>query len=345
MTGTAESWTICIGRWRGTDVRLHLHFPLLALILFLVAPSTALLNSTTATLTLAVLFFSSALHELARVVTAARIGGHTTTVILSPIGGLTKPVLPPDPPAYLVVALAGPVTYLVLMVIGGCSLALEGDRHFLLLLNPLHPQFNSSGLLVGQLVVWVNWCLLLACLLPVDPCDGAELLRGVLWPMVGRSTAMVTTGRVAVVAGVLTALLAILALNGMFLEGTVLGWFPLAFVSVVLLYGGMQKAYSRRYDGGLLIEEFESDDEGWLVHEWDDEDREAVLVEHLQDKQQEAIDRKRRRREASEDARVDAILARLTDTSLDQLSEEEQAILKRASRRYRQRRSSENDNS
>ena len=111
------------------------------------------------------------------------------------------------------------------------------------------------------------------------------------------------------------------------------------------VYGGMQKAYSRRYDGGLLIDEFESDDEGWLVNEWDDEDREAVLVEHLQDKQQEAIDRKRRRQEASEDARVDAILARLTDTSLDRLSEEDRAILKRASRRYRQRRSSEDDDS
>jgi len=68
-----------------------------------------------------------------------------------------------------------------------------------------------------------------------------------------------------------------------------------------------------------------------------------VLVEHLQDKQQEVIDRKRREREANEDARVDVILMRLRKTSFEQLSEEDRATLKRASRRYRERRAEHSD--
>ena len=72
-------------------------------------------------------------------------------------------------------------------------------------------------------------------------------------------------------------------------------------------------------------------------------ERAAVLVEQMHEKQQDTLDRKRREREDREDARVDDILARMADVGFDQLSEEEQAVLKRASRRYRQRlRQSEN---
>jgi hypothetical protein len=105
-----------------------------------------------------------------------------------------------------------------------------------------------------------------------------------------------------------------------------------------LLYGGNRAARQRQYDVGLAIDELESDDEQWLNAEWIEEDeRAAVLVEQLHEKQQETLDRKRREREDREDARVDDILARMADVGFDQLSEEEQAVLKRASRRYRQR--------
>jgi hypothetical protein len=120
-------------------------------------------------------------------------------------------------------------------------------------------------------------------------------------------------------------------------------WFPLALAALFLLYGGSRTTHERRYDVGLAIDELDSDDEQWLNAEWDDDEREAVLVEHLQDKQQETLDRKRREREAHEDARVDAILERLQSVSFDQLSDEDRAVLKRASRRYRRRRINQRD--
>ena len=82
----------------------------------------------------------------------------------------------------------------------------------------------------------------------------------------------------------------------------------------------------------------------WLTPQWPDEefghgeDREAVLIERFQDRQQVTLEQKRFEQEANEDARVDAILARLHQCTLEELSEEERAVLKRASRRYRQRR-------
>jgi len=157
-----------------------------------------------------------------------------------------------------------------------------------------------------------------------------------LWPLVGRASASAASAHIAYGAAAVTAILAV-AVHQQMLNDVMPQWFPLAVLSVLLLYGGNRSSRQRQYDVGLDIDEWESDDEQWLNADWLDEDRAAVLVEHLHQKQQDALDRKRREREDREDARVDDILARLQDVGFDHLSEEEQAILKRASRRYRQR--------
>jgi len=351
-----------VGRPGGVEMRVHILWPLTALGVFLAVKSN-LVGSTVAMWALLVFVVSVTLHELARVVTASRVGGYPSALVLGPIGGLTKVHLPVDPPAHLVTALAGPMTYLVLLVGAGCGLALTGDQElFRLLLHPCEPKISAppiasiTGLITGssvttlvmvaQLTVWINWCLLLTSLLPVDPCAGAELLRGLLWPMVGRSTATSATSRIALGGALFFALLAVflipqgdsMSFSPSNFYGRLPTWFPLSVISLFLLYGGFRQTNSRRYDVGLILDEFDSDDQQWLLEQWEDEDREAVLVEHLQDKQQEALDRKRREREAHEDERVDAILMRLRNTSFEQLSEEDRATLKRASRRYRQRR-------
>ena len=129
-----------------------------------------------------------------------------------------------------------------------------------------------------------------------------------------------------------------LAVQRHMLNGFLPAWFPLATLTVLLLYGGNRAARQRQYDVGLAIDELDGDDEQWLAAEWLEEERAAVLVEQLEEKQQATLDRKRQQREHREDERVDDILARLSSVGFDQLSEEEQAVLKRASRRYRQRR-------
>ncbi len=335
----SENWSFCIGRWHGVEVRLHILFPLLglaALTLEDVAPWMAMAA-------ILVLMMSVALHEVVRVIATARVGGYCQSIVLGPIGGWTKLHLPVDPPAHLVTAMVGPMTFFVLMVAAGCGLALTGDRNVpQLLLHPTAPPIDmlvtaSAMSVVGQLIVWINGCLLIVSLLPIDPNAGAELLRGVLWPVVGRATATSATSHIAIGGALLFALIALVVYQDGEANGLVPSWFPYAIASVFLFYGGSRNTHGRRYDVGLAIDELDSDDEDWLADQWEEDDREAVLVEHLQDKRQEALDRKRREREANEDARVDAILARLQDSSFEQLSEEDRATLKRASRRYRQR--------
>ncbi|MCH2115604.1 MAG: hypothetical protein MK171_11920 [Pirellulales bacterium] len=344
----AENYrSLCVGRWRGGDVRLHVLFPLLALgVVVLVHAGD--MHPRVALWGLFVLLLSVSLHELVRIITAARMGGRTSTVVLAPFGGCSQLHLPADPPAHLVAALVGPMTFLALLIASACGLALRGDRDVYHLLNVLAPPIEARGVvfsittatLVGQLMVWINTCLLLASLLPIDPCPGAELLRGILWPIVGRHSAATATSHIALLGALLAAAAALLMLKYDGGNALVPSWFPISVISVLLLYGGMQSTVGRRYDLGLAIDEFDSDDEQWLVSEWLEDDREAVLVEHLQDKKQEVLDQKRREREANEDVRVDGILQRLHHTSFEKLSEEDRFLLKRASRRYRDRRNS-----
>ena len=342
----AGSWSLRLGRWRGVEVRLHVHFPLLALAVLLYAtlPLKYLfvlppVPVGAAMLGLGILLASVALHESARALVARRVGGRTSLIVLGPIGGWASPHLPADPPAHLVTAIVGPLTYLALVVAAACGLAFSGEENLLPLFSLFSPTFAGPEVslqLAAQLTVWINAWLLLLNLLPIQPCDGAEILRGILWPLIGRASASAAAAHIAYGAAVTSAVVAVL-IHGHMLNDMIPAWFPLAVLSVLLLYGGNRASRQRQYDVGLDIDEWESDDELWLNPELIEDDRTAVLVEHLQEKQQEALDRKRREREDREDARVDAILARLQEIGFEQLSDEEQAILKRASRRYRQR--------
>ena len=347
----AGSWSFSLGRWRGVEVRLHVHFPLLALAVIWLAQLSSegelaglqfspLFTVPNAVIGLAILFASVVIHEIVRALVARRVGGRTNLIVLGPTGGWAQPHLPSDPPAHLVTAIAGPLTYLVITVAAACCLAATGEDNLLRLFSPLTPTFEPTravGLVVAQLTVWINTWLLIVNLLPIQPCDGAEVLRSILWPLVGRASASAASAHIAYGAAAVVAVMAITFQHQDIVDGVIPQWFPLAILSVLLLYGGNRAARQRQYDVGLDIDKWESDDEQWLSAEWLDDDRTAVLVEHLHEKQQETLDRKRREREDREDARVDDILARMHEVGFDQLSEEEQAVLKRASRRYRQR--------
>jgi Zn-dependent protease len=353
----AGSWSFSIGRWRGVELRLHVHFPLLALVVIwlaqlsssdasrdLLAPHPFTVKN--ALIGLGVLLASVVIHEAVRALVARRVGGRTNLIVLGPTGGWSQPHLPSDPPAHLVTAIAGPLTYLAIIVTAACCLAAAGKDNLLHLFSPFDPVFEqpvSFGLLVAQLTVWINTWLLLINLLPIQPCDGAEVLRSILWPLVGRASATAASAHIAYGAAAVAAILAITFQHQDFVPDVIPQWFPLAILSVLLLYGGNRAARQRQYDVGLDIDQWESDDEQWLSADWIDDDRTAVLVEQLHQKQQEVLDRKRREREDREDARVDDILARMHEVGFDKLSDEEQAVLKRASRRYRQRQQREAD--
>lgn len=344
MNGNAVgSWSLSLGRWQGVELRVHLYLPLIVLTAMVSAELSAAIPVRTALLASTALVLSVCLHELLRFIVVQRVGGHTSLVVLGPTGGWSRPHLPADPPAHLVSALIGPLTYLGLLVASACALVAHGQMDVLPLLSPVDPQLTpstSSLHLAAQLMVWVNCCLILVNMLPVYPCDGADLLHGLLWPLIGRSSATAAMSHIALGASGACLVLAVI-LGDRGVSGLVPAWFPLSVLATILLYGANRTARQHRYDQGLAIDELDSDDEQWLNADWMEDDRAVVLVEHLQEKQQEALDRKKRERENKEDARVDDILARLNEVGFERLSDEDQAVLKRASRRYRERRPSD----
>jgi hypothetical protein len=161
-----------------------------------------------------------------------------------------------------------------------------------------------------------------------------------LWPAVGRRTARVVTGRAGMIVALMIGAAALLPNTGD-LDSIVLIRLSLVMLGIFLFFSARQDL-----TGGSSEELFD-DATGYRVSEDGldlldaggviDEDDDAVLVEHKR-RPSESRQHDRRAQEMFEDARVDDILARLHDSSLNDLSREELEILERASQRYRQRR-------
>jgi Peptidase family M50 len=187
------------------------------------------------------------------------------------------------------------------------------------------------------LTLWINWMLMLMNLLPAYPFDGGPIFRSMLWPALGRRTARIVTSRIGMVLGVVIAAIALMEFGSPERDSYRL---PLMMLGIFVFFSARQDSvaewnddlfdevsgYRVRSDGLDLLEPVE----------FEDDDEEAVLVEHQRRHGEPHTDR-RQSQEAYEDARVDDILARLHDAGINELSPEEIAILQRASARYKQR--------
>ncbi|HET9514464.1 MAG TPA: site-2 protease family protein, partial [Gemmatimonadales bacterium] len=108
----------------GTEVRLHVTF--LFLLAWIAVPAYAVggLNAAiTSTLFLLLVFLCVLLHEFGHILAARRYGIRTPEVLLSPIGGLARlERMPDEPKQEIVVALAGPLVTLIIIVVLGALL-------------------------------------------------------------------------------------------------------------------------------------------------------------------------------------------------------------------------------
>jgi hypothetical protein len=252
--------------------------------------------------------------------------------------------VPDEPEIRVFVALAGPMVHLAIAVLAASALAIAGDRQLLALLNPLAtppdlviPGAGGWGIVTAKLTLWINWTLMLLNLLPAYPFDGGPVMRAMLWPALGRRSARIVTARVAMVLAVLICVAGLFTLGGD-LPTHVPAWIPLVTLGLFLFFSARQDlsaAEPQEQADQVAGYQLNSDGLDLLDAMWSsDDDEEVVLVEH----QQRPSERNSSAPDQSEDDRVDAILARLHDTSMDALSPEEVEILQRASQRYRRRR-------
>lgn len=333
-----QRWSMSLGRWWGIPVRVHIFLIMTAVVALAFNASE---QFTAGVLTVSVLLGSLLLHEVGHALAAIRVGGKVDVIVVGPVGGLVSPRVPDEPEAHLFVAMAGPIVHLTLVVGAAIALAMSGHANIVGLLHPVAPVDLVEGelpwLIVAKLTLWINWVLLLLNLLPAYPFDGGPILRSVLWPAFGRRTAQTLTARAAMVAAIGICVAALVSASVEIYTSVPL-WIPLLTLGIFLFF-------SARYDL-ILGSTFESPDElaayyldgeGLDLEDaaWSgDEEDEAVLVEY---RQRQERDRHRRAQEAYEDACVDDILARLHESSMAELSQEELDLLRRASQRYKQR--------
>ncbi len=120
-------WSITVGRFRGTEVKIHITFLLLlAWIAFSAWGQGGASAALDSTVFIVLIFACVVLHEFGHILAARRYGIHTPTVTLLPIGGVASMErLPTNPRQELVVAVAGPAVNLVIglvlvLALGSC---------------------------------------------------------------------------------------------------------------------------------------------------------------------------------------------------------------------------------
>ncbi|MCY2968491.1 MAG: site-2 protease family protein, partial [Planctomycetota bacterium] len=212
----------------------------------------------TAILVGACLCVSVLLHEIGHVWAARSLGLRSDEILLWPLGGLAAVESTSIPKVDFLVAAAGPLVNLVICTITLPVIALYGST-WPGILNPtagipVDPVvladrgFRAAE--VCEVIFAINWVLLLANLLPALPLDGGRMLRAVLAGRHSPSAAQEWAFRVAVGAGVIVSLVAMLFLKSTMLMG--LG----TFILLGAIFESMQMKLGERQDDSYMGYDF-----------------------------------------------------------------------------------------
>jgi Zn-dependent protease len=125
------------------------------------------------------LFLIVLLHEFGHALACRQVGGTANQIVLWPLGGVAYVDPPPRPGATLWSIAAGPLVNMALLpILYGLgflsrSVGLAPDAHALL-----------------RAIFFINLSLLVFNILPIYPLDGGQILRSLLWFVVGRARSL-----------------------------------------------------------------------------------------------------------------------------------------------------------
>ena len=143
------------------------------------------------------------LHEFGHALACRSTGGQAERIMLWPLGGVAYVRPPPRPGAHLWSIAAGPLVNLVLapLLIGAV----------LLLPAEVWPNLHSTLLSLA----YINAALFVFNMLPIYPLDGGQILRSVLWFVIGRERSLRVAATIGLVASVIGGLAAVVWLKSM----------------------------------------------------------------------------------------------------------------------------------
>ena len=320
MEPREQPYSIPLGTWWQTRVRVSLFFPLILLVFW---PRLGLTLGTTCVL---LLFIAVLVHEFFHVFGARLTGGDAHDILIWPAGGLAYTQPGPSFRSEFLTIAAGPlanvlIALLMLPVVMSAGV-LEDCWHPIML-----PYVELKDNLLqdwGVLMFSLNVKLVYINLLPVLPMDGGRMLQVVLsrtWePRLVRNVGLWTGIAVAFIMAVIG--FNIDPENGISLVA--LGAFIFCMNYVEMIQLKLQDQF-----GGGYGEDFSSG----YGYDSDEEERRPGMIEQWKANR----DAKRREREAAalaeEESRLDALLDKVHQHGMDSLSPAEQRFLKQASER------------
>jgi len=180
-----RSGAVRLFRFTGINVWLHWSW-LVAAFWFMSRPRAEYSNQLWTAFEYLTLFAIVLLHEFGHALACRQVGGRADTIVLWPLGGVAYVDAPPRAGAQLWSIAAGPLVNVLLIPVfhfGGMFLIRSGAA----------PESYDFWVWLAS-VAMINQYLLIFNLLPVFPLDGGQILRSLLWFMIGpRKSLLVVT--------------------------------------------------------------------------------------------------------------------------------------------------------
>ena len=218
---TARQGSIHLFRFSGIDVFLHWSW-------FLVAAyeiQTRKGNYSSITwnvLEYLALFLIVLTHEFGHSLACRQVGGRADRIVLWPLGGVAYVDPPPRPGATLWSIAAGPLVNVVLIPV--LWVAMTASRSAV----------SSDLYRLVHAIFWINVGLLVFNILPIYPLDGGQILRSLLWFVVGRARSLM----VATILG----LIGVAGFIGLAIWWQSIWYGAIALFMLMNCWGGLQHA-------------------------------------------------------------------------------------------------------
>ncbi|HET9407313.1 MAG TPA: M50 family metallopeptidase [Candidatus Sulfotelmatobacter sp.] len=222
---TGRQGSIHLFRFSGIDVFLHWSWFLIAV--FEIQSRAGRYSSISwNVLEYLSLFLIVMLHEFGHALACRQVGGRANRIVLWPLGGVAYVDPPPRPGATLWSIAAGPLVNVALIPV----------------LMGLVYMGRSAGWAATapdvyrlvRTILLINGGLLAFNILPIYPLDGGQILRSLLWFVLGR-------GRSLMVATVL-GMIGVVAFFGLAIWGRSIWYGALAVFMLMNCWGGLQHA-------------------------------------------------------------------------------------------------------
>lgn len=183
----------------------------------------------------AIVFLCVVLHEYGHALTARKYGIQTNDILLTPIGGIARlQDMPRKPWQEIIVAIAGPLVNLAIIVILAISIFFTKLSFF--------PEVDEIEMITNPkylppMVLWFNAMLLGFNLIPAFPMDGGRVLRALLNMKLDRQKATLIAARF----GQLLTL-------GFIGIGIWLSQYSLIFIGIFIFFAAQQEYLSAKRD-------------------------------------------------------------------------------------------------